>query len=83
LAAARPACEWKNLIMADSWKKVTASQVAPGETVRLGSNEFVVARIESPFLGREELVAFIEDTPTRWHKQPVPVGTEVEVLVQD
>jgi hypothetical protein len=69
--------------MADTWKKVPASQVAAGDTVRLGSDEFVVARIEVPFLGRDELVAFIEDTPTRWHKQPVPVGTDVEVLVED
>jgi hypothetical protein len=69
--------------MADSWKKVIASEVTAGETVRLGSAEFVVARVEAPFLGRDELVAFIEDTPTRWHKQPVPVGTEVEVLISE
>jgi hypothetical protein len=69
--------------MVDTWKKVPASQIAPGETIRLGSYEFQVARIESPFLGRDELVAFIEDTPKRWHKQPVPTGTEVEVLVRD
>jgi hypothetical protein len=29
--------------------------------------------------GRAGLVAFIEDTATRWYKQPASVTTEVEV----
>jgi hypothetical protein len=39
----------------------------------------LVSRIEPGFFGRAGLVAFIEDTATRWYKQPVPVTTEVEV----
>jgi hypothetical protein len=39
----------------------------------------LVSRIEPNFLGMEALIAFIEDTPTRWFKQPVPQTTEVEV----
>jgi hypothetical protein len=30
-------------------------------------------------MGMESMVAFIEDTPTRWLKQPVPKTTEVDV----
>jgi len=42
--------------------------------------EVLVSRIEASFLGRENMVAFIEDTPDRWFKQPVPLAAEVEVL---
>ena len=39
-----------------------------------------MSRIEASFLGRENMVAFIEDTPDRWFKQPMPLAAEVEVL---
>jgi hypothetical protein len=39
----------------------------------------LVSRIEPNLLGRASLIAFIEDTPTRWFKQPVPQTAEVEV----
>jgi hypothetical protein len=42
--------------------------------------EVLVSRIEARFLGRENMVAFIEDTPDRWFKQPVQLAAEVEVL---
>jgi hypothetical protein len=42
-----------------------------------------VARIESPFLGRSELIAFIEDSEQRWYKQPVRIDSEVEVWALD
>ena len=66
--------------MTATWKTVTVSEVQPGDRVRLKSGEEVlVSRIEAPFLGRAEMVAFIEDTPTRWYKRPVPTNVEVEV----
>ncbi len=64
----------------EQWRRVAASEVAPGDRLRIGGEEFLVSRIEAPFLGRNELVAFIEDTPERWRKQPVPVDAEIDVL---
>jgi len=65
--------------MTDLWKTAPASEVQPGDRVRVAGKEFDVARIEAPFLGRPELIAFIEDTPERWFKQPVPVSAELEI----
>lgn len=66
--------------MTATWKTVTVSEVQPGDRVRLASGEEVlVSRIEAPFMGRAEMVAFIEDTPTRWYKRPVPTSASVEV----
>ena len=39
----------------------------------------LVSRIEPKFMGMETMVAFIEDTSTRWYKQPVGQTAEVEV----
>ena len=59
---------------------MTVAEVVPGDRVRLGLDEFEVARIQSPFLGQTALVCLIEDTPTRWHAYPVGVTLEIEVL---
>ena len=67
--------------MADTWEKTTADQVRPGDRVRLESGEEVIAtRIESPFLGREGRLAFIEDTSERWYKRPAAADAAVEVI---
>jgi hypothetical protein len=42
--------------------------------------EDIATRIESNFFGMANMVAFIEDTPSRWFKQPLPGTAEVEVL---
>jgi hypothetical protein len=56
------------------------ADVRPGDRVRLATGqEVLVSRIEPNFLGRATMIAFIEDTPTRWFKQPVPQTAEVEV----
>ncbi len=69
--------------MADQWRTVSASVVQPGDRVRARGDELLVSRIESPFLGRAEMIAFIEDSSERWFKRPVPIDSEVEVLVHD
>ena len=52
----------------------------PGDRVRLGpGREMLVSRIEANFFGRDAMVAFIEDTPSRWYKQPVLQTADVEV----
>ena len=67
--------------MTESWATMRAADVRLGDRVRLASGqEILVSRIEPNFMGMEAMVAFIEDTPTRWFKQPVPQATEVEVI---
>ncbi len=66
--------------MTESWITVTATDVNPGDRVRLANGlELWVSTIESNFMGREAMLAFIEDTPARWFKQPVSTTAEVEV----
>ena len=48
--------------------------------MRARGAEFTIARIDHPFLGRDEMVCLIEDTPVRWHAYPVPRATMVERL---
>jgi hypothetical protein len=67
--------------MTGSWTAVPVTDVKPGDRVRApNGRELVVSTIEANFMGRENMVAFIEDTPGRWFKQPVPLTAEVEVL---
>jgi hypothetical protein len=66
--------------MADEWKTKNIEEVQVGDRVRYRGSEFTVARVDAPFLGREEMMCLIEDTPERWHAYPGPRGGEVEVL---
>lgn len=67
--------------MADNWKSTTANEVRAGDEIRLQSGRrLVVTRIESPFMGRTEMIAFVQDTPEGWFKQPMPESMKVEVL---
>jgi hypothetical protein len=61
------------------WTTVTADQVTPGDRIRYRGAEFTVARIDDAFLGRPEMLCFIEDTPDRWAAYPGPRTGEVEV----
>jgi hypothetical protein len=66
--------------MSESWKKVKADEVRAGDAVRTQAGDVVtVSRIESSFLGMPNMLAFIEDTPERWFKQPMMADAEVEV----
>jgi hypothetical protein len=66
--------------MSEKWKKVKAEAVRPGDAVRTQSGDVVtVSRIEKSFLGLPNMLAFIEDTPDRWFKQPMMADAEVEV----
>ena len=66
--------------MSDNWETVGALEVEVGDRVRYRGREFTVARIDERFLGRDEMLCFIEDTPEQWHAYPGPVTGEVEVL---
>jgi hypothetical protein len=65
--------------MADEWQTKKVDDVQPGDVVRYRDQEFTVARVDAPFLGRDQMVCMIEDTPTRWHAYPAPLGVDVEV----
>jgi uncharacterized protein YodC (DUF2158 family) len=65
--------------MAETWNKVPVVDVKVGDTIRVrGGDPMVVSEIETNFFGR--MYAFIENSNTRWFKQPVPPDGEVEVL---
>lgn len=65
--------------MSDTWTTIAVDDVKPGVAVRYAGHEFTVARVDAPFLGRDEMVCLIEDTPTRWHAYPAVRGGEIEV----
>jgi len=66
--------------MTIDWTQTTAREVKVGDRVRTPTGEeLLVSRIEFPFLGRHEMLAFIEDSPERWYKRPLPVDAPVEV----
>ena len=64
--------------MADGWTEIDVEDVKVGDRVQARGSEFEVARIDAPFLGRDEMVCFIEDTPTRW--RAYPLGRQEKVL---
>jgi hypothetical protein len=71
----------ENRGMAEQWKSTTASDVRAGDQIRLASGRsLTVTRIEAAFMGRPGMIAFIQDTPEEWFKQPMPETTAVEVL---
>jgi hypothetical protein len=66
--------------MASEWKTIKASDVKPGQHVRMANGtEIVATRIEPRFFGMDNMLAFIEDTDQRWFKQPAPADADVEV----
>jgi len=65
----------------DRWMTVRATDVQTGDVIRLPTGmEMLVSRVESWFMGRDGLIAFVEDSPRRWFKQPMPRTAEVEVM---
>jgi hypothetical protein len=69
--------------MTQQWNTTTASAVQLGDRVRISGDELTVSRVESPFMGIDGMIAFIEDTPDRWIKRPAQVDAEVEVQTPD
>ena len=66
--------------MTKSWIPISAEDVVVSERVRLSNGVvLLVSKIEDRFMGMDTMLAFIEDTPSRWFKAPVPRGTPVEV----
>jgi hypothetical protein len=67
-----------------AWTTKPAADVRHGDVVKLGSGtELAVTRVESPFLGRDDLVCLIEDSETRWLATAMPPSTELTVRAAD
>ena len=67
--------------MVDHWRRAKASDVRPGDRIRTADGtELTATRIEPAFFGRDNMIAFIEDTPQRWFKRPMTIDADVEVL---
>jgi hypothetical protein len=66
--------------MSDDWTEIGVDDLRAGDRVRARGTEFDIARIDAPFLGRDEMVCLIEDTPTRWHAYPMGRQEKVQVL---
>jgi hypothetical protein len=64
-----------------SWQKLAAGDIAVGDRLRTPSGEeMTVTRIDTSFLGRPEMLAFVEDSDARWIKMPAMPDAELDVL---
>jgi glutathione peroxidase len=62
-------------------RTVKAADVKVGDRVLApDGTAHLVSRIDPAMLGRDGLLAFVEDTPARWAKLPTPSDAEIEVL---
>ena len=59
---------------------VPATEVRIGDRIRARGLELTVSRIDQPFMGRPEMLAFVEDSDVRWIKVPVKLDARVERL---
>jgi hypothetical protein len=58
---------------------VKASEVQVGDRLRARSGvELTVTRIDAGFLGRENMLAFVEDSEDQWFKMPSLRDGDVE-----
>jgi glutathione peroxidase len=66
---------------APATRTATAAEVEVGDRL-LGADgaALLVTRIDEGMLGRDGLRGFIEDTPARWAKMPMPSDAEVQIL---
>jgi hypothetical protein len=61
---------------------IKSTEVRIGDRLRTRmGGELTVTRIDDGFMGRAEMLAFVEDSETQWFKMPAPRDGEV-VLVQ-
>ncbi len=61
-------------------RTVKAADVRVGDRIRARGLELTVTRIDEAFLGRDDYVAFVEDSEVRWLKVPASLELEVEVV---
>jgi hypothetical protein len=60
---------------------VKATEVRLGDRLRARSNtELTVTRIDEEFMGRADMLAFVEDSEEQWFKMPARRDGEVELV---
>jgi hypothetical protein len=60
---------------------VKATEVRLGDRVRVRSGaELTVTRIDEGFMGRANMLAFVEDSEEQWLKMPALLDGEVELV---
>jgi hypothetical protein len=63
---------------------VKATEVRLGDRVRARSGaELTVTRIDEEFMGRADMLAFVEDSEEQWFKMPAPRDGDVELVRRD
>jgi hypothetical protein len=63
---------------------VSAREVRVGDQLRSrDGTEMTVTRIDEGFLGRPEMLAFVEDSPRKWFKMPAPGDGDVELVERE
>ena len=63
---------------------VTATDVRLGDRLRDRSGtELTVTRIDEEFMGRADMLAFVEDSEEQWYKMPALRDGEVELVRRD
>jgi hypothetical protein len=63
---------------------VKATEVRLGDRVRARSGaELTVTRIDEGFLGRANMLAFVEDSEEQWFKMPALRDGDVELVRRD
>jgi hypothetical protein len=62
-------------------KLVKVADVRVGDRLRAhDGRELTVSRIDDGFMGRPDMVAFVEDTVDQWFKMPAGKDGEVELV---
>ncbi len=63
---------------------IKATEVRLGDCVRVRSGaELTVTRIDEGFMGRANMLAFVEDSEKRWFKMPALRDGDVELVRRD
>jgi hypothetical protein len=61
--------------------KIPVGEVRTGDRLRTRSGlELTVTRIDQAFMGRPDMVAFVEDSEAQWLKMPALRDSEVELV---
>jgi hypothetical protein len=62
-------------------RTIAAGEVRVGDRVRtrLGA-ELTVTRIDPEFMGRQGMIAFVEDSDEQWMKMPAQIDAEIELV---
>ena len=63
---------------------VKATEIRLGDRVRVRSGaELTVTRIDEGFMGRANMLAFVEDSEEQWFKMPALRDSDVELVRDD